>query len=254
MCIERLVQRQSHALTIGESGQAVEQRQPRDFGFRAALFGEIRAKSDEALEPPQIVMQRPAGDRPPAVRSALHRRADRIIREGRARRQMEGQRAFGIHQRRIDAEDRGQRCAARLHAQRADLALHLGRQIAQPALAVGLPEPAWPLLLERCDQQPGAAPVGLHAIAFLDRSLIGERQPHDRHHLQRRDHCDRQRRRGDALGGDHHRRQRDDERERGHANRLQRDRRHQDRADHGRLARRRPLPRQRAGRIQQQHQ
>src|SRR3546814_1410452 len=101
---ERLIERPLHLLAVGEPGQLVEARHSCDLGVRAALLGQVAARTDEAHEAAAIVGDGTARDRPPAsgVVGAFGAvpdpadRGDRIIAERGARIAMKAQRAFGV--------------------------------------------------------------------------------------------------------------------------------------------------------------
>ena len=177
---QRLVERRAHALAVGEAGQAVEQGEPRDLRIRAALFGQVAARADKALESAEIVEQRTPRNRPPAVAFVVGRGAHRIIGERSARGKVEVERPLGIARSGIDAERVDQPRAQRLDVEPLELAGDLGRQIGEMALAVGLPEPAVTMFLDLTDKLFGKpAGIGARAAAVGD-LLVVARQPHRR--------------------------------------------------------------------------
>ncbi len=174
--VEALVERGAHALAIGEPGQPVVKRQPGDLRFGAALLGQIGAGADKPLEAAIIVDHRPARDRPPALHPGTDSGTHRIIGKTRARRQMETQRPLGARRGGIHLEQFGQRPPDRRVIRFRHYICHLLRQIGQPAVAVGLPEPAGALRLELAHQ-----PLGHHTIAGVTEVLLRLRHVEQRH-------------------------------------------------------------------------
>jgi len=100
---ENLFERAAHLHAVGKAGERIIMRKARDLLFGPALFRQVSPMTAEAAEVLVAVIDRTAGQRPPAF-IAAGRCADFDIVEGRARRKMKGDGAFGIGRalRRID--------------------------------------------------------------------------------------------------------------------------------------------------------
>jgi hypothetical protein len=86
-----LFQRLRHPQAVGQAGEQIELRQARGMLGRAALFGQVGARSAKTLEIVERVIGRAAIDLPPAL-FQVGRRAHGQLGEARPRRQMERQR------------------------------------------------------------------------------------------------------------------------------------------------------------------
>ena len=87
---QRFVERLPHHRAVGQAGQRIEPGEARNLALRAALLGQVGADAAKAEEPPALVEDRIARQRP--VNVLLARRADDHVGEGEAGRQMEAER------------------------------------------------------------------------------------------------------------------------------------------------------------------
>src|SRR3546814_7560207 len=78
VCSSDLIERLLHLLAVGEPGQLVEARHSCDLGVRAALLGQVAARTDEAHEAAAIVGDGTARDRPPASGVVGDRKSTRL--------------------------------------------------------------------------------------------------------------------------------------------------------------------------------
>ena len=112
--IEDLFQRLRHLEAVGQAGQRIVVRQPRGIFLRAALFGEIGARSAKAEEIVETVVRRPARNRPPALLLARRCRAHGQFMERGARGKVEVQRALAFAVAVVEDEQVGKRPADKL--------------------------------------------------------------------------------------------------------------------------------------------
>ena len=152
---EDLLQCLAHLHAVGETGERIIVGKARDLLFGAALFGEVGTVAAEAAEVLVAVVDRTARERPPAF-IAAGRSAHLDIVEGRARGQVEGQRALGIGGALRGIDDLRERAADNLVGGLAKHGCGLGRDIGDEPAAVGFPEPALPSLLEAAQDVLGA--------------------------------------------------------------------------------------------------
>src|SRR5688500_11675057 len=115
-------------------------RQARSMCVAAPLLGQVGAGTAKADEIAELVMDRPAADRPPSL-LARNGGADRELLEGRAGGEVELQRAFALLPGIGEVEQLDQRLADQLVRRGADGLRNGSRDVGQQRTAIGLPEP-----------------------------------------------------------------------------------------------------------------
>ena len=89
---QRVVERAPKHFAIGKPGQRILARQPVELDLRLAHLGQVGSEAAEAEEAADLVMHRPARDRPPDLVLGLG--ADDQVLERDVRRQVETERPF----------------------------------------------------------------------------------------------------------------------------------------------------------------
>ena len=89
---QRVVERPAKGFAVGEAGQRVLAREPVELDLRLPHLGQVGSEAAKAEEAADLVVDRPAGDRPPDLILGLG--ADDQVLEGDVRRQIEAERPF----------------------------------------------------------------------------------------------------------------------------------------------------------------
>ncbi len=159
-----LVEHPLHLHAIGEAGQRIELRQPRDLGLAALHFGEIVAAAAKAVKLAIFVDDRTARYRPPAF-VAGQRDTNRHIGETAAVSKVEAERPPHFLIGAVAPHDQLGKLATdqllRRHVQRPGERLG---DIGERSSTVGFPEPAATGLLIFGQQLPGAAAASFHIL------------------------------------------------------------------------------------------
>ncbi len=152
VALQRAFEQVGDVAPVRKAGQRVIARELVDLALGPLLVGQVGAAAAEPLEIAELVADRLARDRPPAL-LARHRRLHRQFLERRARRQAEAQRPLlALVLADALADDVGKGVAEQMGERPVEARRDGGRDIDKPSFAIGFPEPAAPRTLEIAHQ------------------------------------------------------------------------------------------------------